>query len=249
VTVKKVQLGADRKKVAFLAVVLAVLSYFLYQNFFSDPLGTGGAAQAPRKTTQLERTVEDASASGAGARPAPGAPAAVKRAPAARATRQEFKPIVKRAEGAADNASVDPTLRLDLLAKLKAVEIGRVERSLFDFSAAPPPKLPEPKIVVAKPAPRMIGPELPPPPPKPVPPAPKPPAPPVPFKFYGMLTPKAGGAKRAFLLDGDEILTPAEGETLKKRYRIVRIGVNSVTLEDLDFQAQQTLTIAEESAG
>lgn len=242
---KKVQLGAEPKKVAFLAILLGVLGYFGYQNL----AGTDGPAPAAKKTSQLQRAVDETAGSGAGARPAPGAAPVPQKAPGARPTRQEFKPTVKRIEGQTDSAGIDPTLRLDLLAKLQAVQIGKVERSLFDFAAAPPPKLPEPKIVVKKPEPRMIGPEPPPPPPTPPPPAPKPPAPPLPFKFYGMLSPKAGGPKRAFLLDGDEILTPAEGETLKRRYRIVRIGVNSVTVEDIDFQAQQTLTIAEESTG
>jgi hypothetical protein len=247
--VKKLPLGAEPKKIAILAILLVVLGYFVYDNLLGDPLGTGGAAKTAKQSSQLQRTIDESAASGAGARSMAGSTSGPQRAPAARPARQEFKPTVKRVEGQADSAAIDPTLRLDLLAKLQAVQIGKVERSLFDFAAAPPLKLPEPKIVVKKPEPKMIGPEPPPPPPKPAPPPPKPPAPPLPFKFYGLLSPKAGGPKRAFLLDGDEILTPAEGDTLKKRYRIVRIGVNSVTVEDLDFQAQQTLTIAEESTG
>jgi hypothetical protein len=238
--------GAEPKKVAFLAVLLAVLGYFVYQNLFSAPEGSTGSTTA-KQAKGLQRSIDEASSTSAGARPTPGAAPEPKTPAPARNTRQEFKPAMKRMEASGDSANIDPTLRLDLLAKLRSVEVGRVDRSLFDFSAAPPPKLPEPKIAVVKPAPRMIGPMPPPPPPAPTPPAPKPPPPPLPFKFYGMLVPKGGGTKRAFLLDGEEILTPAEGETLKRRYRIVRIGVNSVTVEDLDYQSQQTLTMAEEA--
>jgi len=234
--VKKLRLGTDPKKVLILGGILAVLGYFLWQNYFSDPLGTGSAATAPKKTpSSVVNDITRPGSAGTEARPVAGA----------RQSRQDFKLTVKRSEGV-NAADIDPTLRLDLLARLKAVQLSGTERSLFDFSTAPVAKQPEPKIVVAKAAPKMIGPEPPPPPPpKPV----KPPPPPIPFKFYGMLTPRSGGSRRAFLLDGEEILTPAEGDTIKKRYRIVRVGVNSVVVEDLDFQAQQTLTLAEEPAG
>ena len=56
--------------------------------------------------------------------------------------------------------------------------------------------------------------------------------------------------KRAFFLDGDEILVAAEGETLKRnRYRVVHIGVNSVEMEDTQFKQTQKLPLAEEAAG
>jgi hypothetical protein len=44
-------------------------------------------------------------------------------------------------------------------------------------------------------------------------------------------------------MDGDQILVASEGEVLKKRYRVVRIGVNSVVMEDLEFKAEQTLPL------
>ena len=158
---------------------------------------------------------------------------------------REFRPSLKPKRGEEGNSlDIDPTLRTDLLAKLVAVRIDRADRSLFDFGAGSDPskpKLPEPKIVVkAKPAPKMIGPELPPPPP---PPVVKPPPPPIPLKFYGTALPLKGGMRRVFCMQGEDILTPGEGEVVQKRYRIVRITPMNVVVEDLDYKNEQTLPI------
>jgi hypothetical protein len=57
------------------------------------------------------------------------------------------------------------------------------------------------------------------------------------------------GRKRAFFLDGDDIFVAAEGELIKKRYKVVRIGVTSVEVEDTQFNHTQMLPLAEEAAG
>ena len=41
----------------------------------------------------------------------------------------------------------------------------------------------------------------------------------------------------------------SEGELIKRRYKLVKIGVNSVTMEDTQFKSEQTLPLAEELAG
>jgi hypothetical protein len=56
------------------------------------------------------------------------------------------------------------------------------------------------------------------------------------------------GPKRAFFLEGDEIHVVREGDVVKKRYRIVRIGVNSVVVEDTDSHHQSTLPLEEAPA-
>jgi hypothetical protein len=68
------------------------------------------------------------------------------------------------------------------------------------------------------------------------------------LKYYGYSSAK-DNRKHAFFLDGDDILVAAEGETVKKRYRVVRIGVNSVVMEDTQFKHEQTLPLQEEAAG
>jgi hypothetical protein len=80
-------------------------------------------------------------------------------------------------------------------------------------------------------------------------PPPPPPPPPITLKYYGYTAQRADGHKRAFFLDGDDIFVAAEGDLVKRRYKIVRIGVNSVVVEDTQFNNTQTLALAEESAG
>ena len=74
----------------------------------------------------------------------------------------------------------------------------------------------------------------------------------LPWKYYGYTS--AGGAtkKKAFFLvkegDNEDILSANEGDLLRRKYRVVRIGVNSVVVEDTDTKSQQTLPLQEEAA-
>lgn len=233
----KLELGAEPKKIAILLALVAVGAYVVYDNIWNAP-GPGGETARPAKKSPLLPDVDEpfaaAPKSGSAAAPAP-------RKAAQRGRAGEFRPTLKMD---ADPAKMDPTLRLDLLEKVAAVTMSRVERSLFEFATAPPkpeaakPKLPEPKIEVAK---RFIGPPEAPPPP---PPAPKPKPPAINLKFYGSSLPAGqDGVKRVFVMEGDEIFTPAEGDVLKRRYKIVRITPVSVVVEDLDYKNQQTLPI------
>lgn len=234
----KLSLGAEPRKVAILLVLLASGAYVFYDNIWNAP-PPGGTAARPKTSPLTQALAPEA------ALPAPPAKAQPPRAPGARGRGGEFRPSLKAAGEAVsrDLTKFDPTLRVDLLEKVAAVTVRRVDRSLFEFSSAPAkpaadqPKLPEPKIVVAK---RFIGPPEAPPPPAP-PPKPKPPA--INLKFYGSSLPVDGGLKRVFCMEGDEIFIPAEGEVLKKRYRIVRITPTSVVVEDMDYKNQQTLPI------
>jgi hypothetical protein len=74
-----------------------------------------------------------------------------------------------------------------------------------------------------------------------------PPPPPITLKYYGFSSPPGAGTKTAFFLDGEDILVAKEGETVKRRYRVVRIGVTSVVMEDTDSKRQQTIPLAEEA--
>jgi hypothetical protein len=141
-----------------------------------------------------------------------------------------------------DPTTVDPTLRLDLLAKVQNVNLEGGERNLFQFGAAPMPKTPEPKII-----PKAVPMEQPVETAKPAEP-PKPPPPAIPLKFYGYASNVRPGIKRAFFLQGEEIVVAAEGELIQKRYKVVRIGINSCVVEDTQFKHEQTLPL-EEQAG
>lgn len=150
---------------------------------------------------------------------------------------QEWIPSVgaRRPEDRPDPMTVDPSLRLDLLARLKEVTIAGGERSLFDFSQPPPPKVAEPKILpkpVAQETPADNGTK-----PEPATAASKPPPPPIPLKFYGFVT--GIGPRRAFFLNADEIFVASEGDLVQKRYKIIRIGVSSAVVADTQHDDHQ----------
>jgi hypothetical protein len=227
------KLGAESKKVAILATLLAIAAYFFYANVISSgeerPAAPRAASSGPARLDLSDG-------------PGRSALAEVRPRLAPRAAAQEFRPILKASkpgEGP-DPVSVDPTLRLDLLAKVQSAKIEGGERNLFQFGPAPPPKIAEAKIV-PKPASQLPDGT------KPGETPAKPPAPPIPLKFYGYTSQGRAGEKRAFFLDGDEIVVASEGELIKRRYKVVRIGINSVVVEDVEQQNRQTLPLEEQT--
>ena len=156
----------------------------------------------------------------------------------------DFRPTLKLKEGI-DVSKIDPSLHLELLAKVKTVAMTGGSRSLFEF--APPPAPPPPDVPKIHP---RVGPLTPPPPSRvdaAVVPPPTPPPPPIPLKFYGYSgTARSSGPRSAFFLDGDEIVIAKESDTVRNRYKIVRIGVNSAVVEDTANKNQQTLPLVEE---
>jgi hypothetical protein len=232
------KLGADPKRAAILGGLVLVGGYLFYDNVLSGPSASAPARPSPRAALTSPQPVS-----------APAAPQSTRRPSATSRSSEEFRPPFKarRPEDRVNPMAIDPTLRKDLLAKVQAVELQGGHRNLFQFSTAPPPPLPpEPKIKpndktkVADATPASSGP--------PKPPAPPPP-PPILLKYYGYSSAKGDNRKRAFFLDGDEILVAMEGDLVKKRYRVVRIGVNSVVMEDTQFNHEQTLQLQEEAAG
>jgi hypothetical protein len=71
------------------------------------------------------------------------------------------------------------------------------------------------------------------------------------LKFYGFVNRARAGSKSAFFLDGDDIIVATEGDLIKKRYKIVSIGLNSAVVEDTQFKnnARQVLPLTEEQTG
>lgn len=227
------KVGASRGKVAILAVLGLVLVYFLYSNFQSDE-----PSYAPASVTPPPR------AAAPDALPETPATAPRERRPVARAESRPLRLTFK--DKKADATTVDPTIRFDLLAKVQQVTLEGGVRNLFQFGAAPLPPRPEPKIAVNAKAVQaapvaVVNNNTP-----AAAPAPPPP-PPIPLKFFGYSS-ATPGLKKAFFLQGEEIVVAAEGEMVQKRYRIVRIGVNSCVVEDTHYKHQQTLQM-EEAAG
>jgi hypothetical protein len=233
------KLGAEPKKIAILGGLLAVALVVLYFNYFSSD----------DSTPALRPAVVSA--------PVASTPPPMIRAKAPQVERhrsanndslvKDWKPRLgfQNPEDRPDPATVDPTLRLDLLAKVQSVEAGPAGRNLFDFGQAPLPPpvaqaaLPKvPKILVTQ----STAPVQPAPPPGPPPP---PKAPAMTFKYYGYKVSALDGHKAAFLLDGEDILIAGENDTFKRRYRVVKIGVTSITIEDTQFKSMQTLPLQE----
>jgi hypothetical protein len=227
------KLGAENKRaVIWLTVLGVVLVGVIYYNFFYDSYGS--STSTPTRKA------------------APGRPdlASSDEASAPRSARgrvEEFLPALHKKHGdKAEPPPADPTLRLDLLAKLNEVPPAGSGRDLFNFGKAEPVKLAGAEPVVKVQPWITIGPRYTPPPPKATAPPPPPP-PPINLKYYGICTTRADGQRTAFFMDGDDILIAAEGATFKGRYRLVRIGVNSAVVLDLQYKHEQTLPLAEDA--
>ena len=50
-------------------------------------------------------------------------------------------------------------------------------------------------------------------------------------------------------MDGDDIMLAAEGELLKRRYKVIKIAATSVLMEDTESKRTQTLPLTEETPG
>lgn len=232
------KLGAERKKVAILVGLLIVaVVIFVFNSSSSE--GPGNTPSPPRSSTQAPSPV-------ASAVPAVPDRPTTSRRPSEREFRPSPRP--RRGEARPDPTTIDPTLRVDLLAKLQQVNVEGMHRSIFDFGQAPPPEAAKTLAAKGPKAPNpFLGPAPPPAPPKEAAPPPPPQAPPVPMKFYGYISRSSQPDKRAFFVEGEDIHVVREGDVVKNRYKIVRIGVNSVVVEDLQFKSQQTLPLEEQS--
>src|SRR5688572_10868396 len=102
---------------------------------------------------------------------------------------------------------------------------GLGTRDLFDFAAPPPapnPPAPPPSVVLEPPRPR----------PAPVTAPTPPPLPPLNIKYIGAVERK--GVKVAMLMnDRSEVLTGQAGELVANRFRIVKIGLESVDIQEV----------------
>lgn len=237
------KLGAEPRKIALLAILGVVLVYVLFFNSSQDavPQRTASAVSpsvAPPPPSAVQPRQQSAQKASAPRR-------------SGERLLQEFRPSFKpkRPEDRPDPMSIDPALRTDILAKLQSVNVTGSHRSIFEFTAAPA-AAPDPKTLAAAKTPvpsPLIGPQLPPKEAPKTPPA-APPPPPIPLKFFGYVssTGRQAGPKRAFFLEGEDIHVVNEGDMVKRRYKIVRIGVNTVTVEDTQYKNTQNLPLEEQ---
>lgn len=126
---------------------------------------------------------------------------------------------------------------------LDALTRGRPEpqaggRNPFRFRAAAP--VPGPSIA-AGPNAGVGGPATPVGTPVPVGP---PPPPPIALKFIGVVEQAPSRLKLAVLSDGRNVFYGKEGDTIEGRYRIERIGIESIEMAYIDGRGRQTLRLS-----
>jgi len=187
-----VQLGFDNKKKAVWAAVLGVIAVLAF-GYFVMPFLTGSSA--PSSSAEAAAPMV--------------APRAISRGLA--------KPSKKpHAE------SLDPTLRLDLLAASEKTLYEGKGRNIF-MSQAEDVVIPKP-IAPGTPDAEAQDPAY------KVPPPPQ--APPIPLKFYGFAS-SPGEPKKIFLKLGEDVFVAGEGEIVDRRYKVIRISPNSVEIQDV----------------
>jgi hypothetical protein len=129
-------------------------------------------------------------------------------------------------------------VRLDALARARP-EPESAGRNPFRFRPAPAP----PPVA----APMPSGPSTPASVdglPGPVVPAGPPPPPPIMLKFIGLVEQAPMRIKLAVLSDGRNVFYGKEGDTIEGRYRIERIGPESIEMAYLDGRGRQTLRLS-----
>ena len=145
-------------------------------------------------------------------------------APAPRAATGRNRATPKRQSAA---QSLDPTLRTDLLKVSEDTKYEGAGRNIFKVFV----DIPKPIQPVATETPTQPqGPALPPPPP------------PIDLKFYGYATP-AGGAKRIFLAQGEDVFIAREGDIVDRRYKVVRISGTAVEILDVLSNNRQSIPL------
>jgi hypothetical protein len=144
-----------------------------------------------------------------------------------------------------DPLEADPTLRTDLLEAVRSVSFTNVERNIFEFTSRRRVEAPPSAAEIARATALQQAAEREAEPPAPVqPPTPQPPrAPRLNWRYYGFANADEDGERRAFLLDGTDVLIGSEGDVFRNRYKIVRIGQTQIVIEDMQFQSEQELTL------
>ncbi len=180
-----------------------------------------------------------------GVTPAPAVPLRVRTPVSRRAVAMNDRGSLRLRPIDPSKGDIDPTLRLDLLARLQRLQPMSGGRSLFESGGLPATGV----TVVPMHAPVLR--------PGPIPTGGMPgnplmggaPVPSIPLKYYGYVKPNQmpTGLKltsnRGFFLDGDDVVVASEGDVLKQQYLVVELTPNSARLEDTRLRQGQTLPV------
>ena len=191
------QLGFENKKKAMWAAGLGVLGLAALA-YELIPLFTGSPTQAASAPTTTA------------------APAPTSKAQGKAATKLGKQPKTD---------SLDPTLKLDLLAASEKTEYEGNGRNIFvsqaEYVVIPKAIAPGHTDVAQEAAAAAIYTA-----------PPIPPAPPIPLKFYGFAS-SPGEPKKVYLKLNEDVFVAGEGEIVDRRYRVRKISTTSVEIEDV----------------
>jgi hypothetical protein len=154
-------------------------------------------------------------------------------APAPTSNRAAGTSVAKQQPKGTGTAPAPPAVHLDVL-NGERPKPEAAERNLFRFKPkAPPP----PPPMAARPL-QPVEPAV------PTGPPPPPPLAPIPLKFIGIMEAPSHGEKIAILSDGRNApFYGREGAIIEGRYRILKIGVESVEIEYTDGRGRQTIRL------
>jgi hypothetical protein len=162
-------------------------------------------------------------------------PAAAAAPPPSNPPREQRRQAAAKGTAGAQEPAGAMTVKLGALKQTPAAPEDARGRNPFRFYVPPPPPPPTPPKAPLPGQPGYVAPQ-PLPPPQPVGP------PPIPLRFIGTVEVK--GRKVAIFVSTDGKGMPqyaGEGELVLGQYRVVKIGVESVTMEYLDGRGRQTI--------
>lgn len=142
-------------------------------------------------------------------------------------------PGVDAVKLASTSASLDPTLDEIAMHRAESLVYSGAGRNIFSLTYTPPPAPMPTHVPPPRPKPGPVVPPGPPPPP---------PLPPINLKFFGTAK-RANGPVQAFLLQGDDVYLASAGEIVAHKYKIISINLNSIQVQDLQYNDTQTLPL------
>lgn len=124
--------------------------------------------------------------------------------------------------------SLDPTLHPEWMAMAENTVYTGTSRNIFSKDSLPPSQTIEKPIASVRTGrPVLTGPA---------------PPPPIDLKFYGFAN-VHNGHQLVFLLHGEDIFIAGQGDIVDGRYKVLQIQSNSVVVEDLAYNDQQSLPL------
>ena len=127
-------------------------------------------------------------------------------------------------------SALDPTLHPERMALAENTRYTGTSRNIFSKDSLPPAAINIEKPITSVRTGAAAGLSGPAPPPV------------IDLKFYGFAT-QNNGQKMIFLLHGEDLFIAGPGDIVDGRYKVLQIGPNSVVIEDLSYNDNQTLPL------